>query len=346
MIRIIRKIKFGKIAIVIFLTVLIWVWTDLDLDEELTVSRTTISVAHSPELLVSFNGQREALINNIQLKGPAKKIAEVRRGLDDGTLELNLTLNPEREGMITTGSHTLKVLDFLKRSDEIKELGGLTVEDCKPEIIEVNVVKLEKKSLDIECFDENGILVTVESIDPSKVEMYVPADSRLKTQVLLTSRDITQARLSVVEKTPYVVLAANQKRDALIKVRITMSPEADSLTEYPIDATLGITLGMNLVGEYKPEIPTSNYNNLVSFSIFATAAAKEAYENQDFQITLIIRDGDEKEGPDKVQRRAVVHNFPEEFVRKNEIGLKGEPGIAEFQLKPISPAKTPPAGTN
>jgi hypothetical protein len=75
----IRKIKFGKIAIVIFLTVLIWVWTDLDLDEELTVPRITISVAHSPELLVSFNGQPEALINNIKLKGPAKKIGEVRR---------------------------------------------------------------------------------------------------------------------------------------------------------------------------------------------------------------------------------------------------------------------------
>ena len=145
----IRKIKFGKIAIVIFLTVLIWVWTDLDLDEVHTVPKVIMRVAHSPELLVSFNGQPEASINNIELKGPAKRISEVRRGLDDGTLPLDLTLNPEREGMITTGSNTLNVLDFLKRSDEIKELGGLTVEGCKPEIIDVNVVKLEKQSLDI-----------------------------------------------------------------------------------------------------------------------------------------------------------------------------------------------------
>ena len=342
----IRKIKFGKIAIVIFLTVLIWVWTDLDLDEELTVPRTTMSVAHIPELLVSFNGQPEALINNIKLKGPAKKIAEVRRSLDDGSRELDFTLNPEWEGMTTTGSHALNVLDFLKKSDEVKELGGLTVEDCKPVIIDVNVVKLEKKLLDIECVNENGVPLTVKSIDPSKVEMYVPADSRLKAQVQLTSRDITQARQSVAVKTPSVELAPGQTRMASRTVNITMSPEADSLTEYPIDATLGITLGLNLVGEYKPEIPTSNYNNLVSFSIFATAAAKEAYDNQDFQITLIIRDGDEKEGPDKVQRRGVVHNFPEEYVRRNEISLKGEPGIAEFQLKPINPAKTQTPGTN
>ena len=108
-----RKFKFGKIAIVIFLTILIWVWTDLYLDEPHTVPRATISVAHSPELLVSFNGQPEAVITNIELKGPAKKIHEVKRDLDDGTLELDFTLNPEREGMTTTGSLTLKVLDFL-----------------------------------------------------------------------------------------------------------------------------------------------------------------------------------------------------------------------------------------
>lgn len=343
----VRKVKFGKIAIVIFLTILIWVWTDLDLDEELPVPRATISAAYSPELLVSFSGQPEALINNIQLKGPAKKIAAVSRSLDDGSLELDFTLNPERENMITTGSHTLNVLDFLKRSEKIKELGGLTVEYCKPEIIDVNVVKLVKKSLEIECFDESGVPVTVQSINPEKVDMYVPEDSRLKAQVRLTSSHINQARLSEAIVKPYVELAPGRTRLASTSVRIKMSPEADSLTEYSIeDAKLGITLGLNLVGEYKPVIPTSNYNNLVSFSIFATAAAKEAYENQYFQITLIILDGDEKRGPDQLQRRDVVYNFPEEYVRRDEIRLKGEPGEAQFRLIPIKSTETPVSGGN
>jgi hypothetical protein len=303
----IRKIKFGKIAIVIFLTVLIWVWTDLDLDEVHTVPRTTIKVAHIPELLVSFNGQPEALINNIDLKGPAKRITEVRRGLDDGTLLLDFTLNPERENMITTGSQTLNVLDFLKKSDEIKELGGLTVEGCEPEIIDVNVVKLEKKLLDIECFDENGVPVKVESIDPSKVEMYVPTDSRLKARIQLTSRDITQARQSVAVKYPDVELAPGRTRLASRTVNIKMSPEADSLTEYPIAATLGIQSGMNLVGEYK--LVVDNYNDLVSFVIFATPEAKDAYESEAFQITLNILDGDEKK--------------PKNPSKKTKSGLKG-----------------------
>jgi len=341
----IRKIKFGKIAIVIFLTVLIWVWTDLDLDEIHIVPKVTMRVAYSPELLVSFNGQPEASINNIELKGPAKRISEVRRGLDDGTLKLDLTLNPEREGMITTGSNTLNVLDFLKRSDEIKELGGLTVEGCKPEIIDVNVVKLEKKLLDIECVDENGLPVKVESIVPSQVEMFVPADSRLKAHVQLSSRDITQAKQSVAIKTPYVELAPSQRRIASTQVNIKMSPEADSLVRSQIlGASLGFTLSKNLL-ESGYNVDIENYNELDSFFIYATPAAKDAYESQEFQIHLIIPDSAAKR-PNEVQRRKVVLDFPEEYVRKNEIRLEGEPKEARFKLIPLKPAETPPAGTN
>ena len=341
----IRKIKLGKIAIVIFLTILIWVWTDLDLDEEYTIAKGTIKVAHSPELMVSFNGQPEAVINNIRLKGPAKKISDVRRDLEDGSLEPDFTLNPEQEKMTTTGSRTLNVLDFLRRSDKVKDFGGLTVEECKPDIIDVNIVELVSKSLEIEFFDENGIPVTVESKIPDKVDMYVPKDSRLKAQVRLTASEIRQARLSGASVIPRIELAPGRIQQAPSRVTIKMSPEADPLTEYPIAATLGITLGLNLVGEWKPEIPTSSYNNLVSFSIFATAAAKEAYESQEFQITLIIPD-DYAKRPNEELRREVVYNFPEEFVRRNEIRLKGEPEEAQFKLIPIKSAETPTSGGN
>jgi hypothetical protein len=336
----VRKIKLGKIAIVIFLTILIWVWTDLDLDEELPVPRATITVAYSPELLVSFDGQPEALINNIQLKGPAKKIAEVRRSLDDGSLELDFTLNPELEKMTTTGSHTLNVLDFLKKSDKIKALGGLTVEDCKPEIIDINVIKLVKKSLEIECFDENGVPVNVQSIIPDKVDMYVPEDSRLKAQARLSSSNINQARLSETVVTPFVELAG-RRRNAATSVRIKMPPEADSLIRSQIVASLGIQSSMNLIGEYKLVI--DNYNDLVSFFILATPEAKNAYESKNFGITLEILDEDLKK-PDVVQRRDLVYNFPPEYLERKEIRLEGEPKEAVFKLIPIKSAEAPASG--
>ena len=338
------KIKFGKIAIVIFLTILIWVWADLALDEKFTVPKATINVAFSPNLLVSFNGVPKVTIDEIELKGPASKTTEVNRRLDDGLLVPDFSLNPEREGMTTAGRHTLKVLDFIKRSDKIKEFGGLTVEACKPEIIDVNVVELFEKPLDIECFNEIGAPLEVESIDPPNVVMYVPADSRLTAQVRLMPRDIEQARLSVVEKTPYVVLAPGQTRYAPKPVKIKMSPEADSLSEYTIqEAKLGFTFSANLQGKYKVDV---NYNDVVSpFAILATEEAKLAYESQTYHMTLYILDDDAKKGPEEEQRREVVYNFPEEFVRRNEIKLTNpKKAEAKFKLIPLTSAKTPPVG--
>jgi len=343
----IRKIKYGKIAIVIFLTVLIWVWADLALDEEFTAPKATINVAFSPNLWVSFDNKPSASIDNIVLKGPASKIAEVRRKLNDGSLALDFFLDPVREGMTTAGPHTLTVLDFVKRSDKMrmKELSGLTVEDCEPEIIDVNVVELVEKQLDIECFDESGAPLEVKSIDPSKVDMYVPADSRLTAQVKLTRTEIGQARSSVAVKTPFVVLAG-QTRQATTDVRIKMSPEADLLSEHTItEAKLGFTLSVNLVGEYKPDV--INYNEVVShFTILATPEAKQAYEDQPFQMTLYILDDDKNKGPEEVQQRGVFYNFPEEFVSKNEIKLKNpeQAEVAKFKLLPLSSAKTSSAG--
>ncbi len=347
-----RKIKYGKIAVVIFLTILIWVWSDLALDEELRVSNARIIVAKSsPNLWVSFNDKPSVSIDEIVLKGPASKIPEVGRRLDDGSLVLDFSLNPEREGMTTAGTHPLTVLDFIKRSEKIKELGGLTVEACEPNELTVNVVELVEKPLDIECFNESGVpldVEDVESIDPPKVVMFAPADSRI-AEVWLTPSDIKQARSSGVEKTPFVVLAEDQTRQALTSVKIKMSPEADSLSEYTIqEAKLVIAMSVNLLTKYDVEF---NHNEVVRpFTISATEEAKLAYESQPFHMTLYILDDDAKKGPEEVMviPRKVFYNFPEEFVRRNKIKLKNpeQAAVAKFKLIPLSSAETPPGGVN
>jgi len=339
------KIKYGKIAVVIFLTVLIWVWADLALDEKLTVPKATINVAFSPNLLVSFNGKPKVSIDNIVLKGPASKTTEVNRRLDDGSLVPDFSLNPEREGMTTAGRHTLKVLDFIKRSDKIKEFGGLTVEACEPEIIDVNIVELVERPLDIECFNVDGVPLEVESIDPPKVDIFVPRDSRLPAQVRLTPSNIIQARLSVAVVTPYVELAPGRTRRASRTVNIKMSPEADSLSEYTIaQAKLVIAMSVNLLGKYDVEF---NHNEVVSpFPILATLEAKQAYESQQVQMTLYILDEDANKKPEEVIPRKVFCNFPEEFVRKNQIKLKNpqKPEEAKFKLIRLTSAPTSTSG--
>lgn len=344
----IGRIKFGKIAIVIFLTVLIWVWADLALEELFPVSNVPITISKSTNraLWVSFVDENESLVpiytvKNIVLKGSASRTSDVDRKLKTGSLQLDFFLDAEQEGMDKPGKYPLDVLNLLRKSNQIREL-GLAVQSCEPDKLTINVVELVEKPLEIECVNESGAPLEVESIEPSKVVMYVPADSRLTAQVRLTPREIERARLLGVVKTPFVVLAEGQTRQAPKDVKIKMLPEADSLSEYTIqEAKLGFTLSANLQGKYKVDV---NYNEVVRpFTILATEEAKLAYESQPFQMTLYILDDAKKKGPEVEQQGKVVYNFPEEFVRKDEIRLKNPPKPAKFKLIPLTP-ETPPSG--
>ncbi len=330
----VRKIKYGKIAVVIFLTVLIWVWTDLALDEILPDRPVTIVVDESanPKLWVSFNQASSADIK-ITLSGPHTAIAALDRKLRE------FVFDAAQEKMDKPGDYSLSLLAFLQKDKETKRR-GLTIESCEPEILDVNVVELVEKSLTVECVDEDGIPLPVESIEPKKVDMFVPEDRRT-ARVQLTRREREQARLSVVEKTPYVVLAAGQIRKAATDVKIKMTPEEDRLSDYTITkTTLSVALSPTLLGEYTVEVTNESQVLSRPIAIRATPEAKRAYELQPLPLmTLYIFDVDAKKGAEE-QRKAVVYNFPPEFVRKDEIKLKGEPVEARFNLVPVS-AETP-----
>ena len=65
---------------------------------------------------------------------------------------------------------------------------GLTVESCIPKTIEVTVEKLVKKRLQVQCLNDNGVVVPYEIIEPAaNVEMFVRSgwtDEMLKARVV------------------------------------------------------------------------------------------------------------------------------------------------------------------
>jgi hypothetical protein len=328
----IRKVKFGKIAIVIFLTALIWIWADLALDETLSDRPAVVDIDESadPKLWISFNQSPSADIK-ITLSGPHAAIAAESRRLRDRQMR-RFVLDVVQEGMNKPGDYDLRLLPFLQKDKELKEL-GLKVESCEPEVLSVNVVGLVKKPLSVECFDENGMPLKYESIDPSKVEMFVP-ESRRTAQIRLTRREIEYARLNAIEKRPYVILADNQVWDAPTTVHIKMPPEADPLSEATIKVPkLGIALSSNLQGKYRVEI--KNLPEVIGqISIRATQAAKQAYESMRYQVILEIDDEDINS---EEVRRELVYNFPEEFVSNDEIRLNQTRVAAIFRLVELPP---------
>ncbi|MFQ6036548.1 MAG: hypothetical protein ACE5NM_11985 [Sedimentisphaerales bacterium] len=335
-----KKIKYGKIAIVIFLTALIWIWADLALDETLADRPATIIVDESvsPKLWVSFNQAPSADIK-ITLSGPHAAIANESRRLKESQIR-EFVLDVVQEKMDKPGDYDLRLLPFLQKDKQIRQL-GLKVESCEPEVLDVNVVELVNKSLPVRCFDENEIPKDAESIEPATVNAFVPPEQTLVAKVRLSASEIEQARVSTIEKTPYIELPGGQTRDVATKVTIKMPEASDELTDYTITtATLGFSLSENLQGKYKVQL--LNPTDMATVSIKATLAAKEAYRQQPFQMILYILDDDRMATGEL--RRTVVFNFPKEYISKDEIRQNQEPPTARFRLIPLTSSQSPIEG--
>ncbi|OHB75407.1 MAG: hypothetical protein A2Z25_02805 [Planctomycetes bacterium RBG_16_55_9] len=338
-----RNIKFRKVAVVVFLTVLIWVWTDLALNETYSVSGAKIVLMESsPEIWISFDGERFTDINNIELQGPASKITNIKRKVENHSFSLLFPLDAEVE--IADANRPLNVQDFLQKSAQLQD-SGLVVETCLPSQIRVSVARLTERPLAVECHEESGAPLSVGStVEPATVNVLVPDNwpPGDKARVVLTPSEIDQAKKIPIRKKAYILLADGQTRESSTAVQIRIPPEEERLKRFTdITATIGICLSENLVGRYDVELVNRTSGLMDLIAIRATNEARAKYEGQDKpRMTLYIYDRDEAYGQD-VQGREVQYNFPEDLVRKGEIFLDQTPATARFRLIPIPSAENP-----
>ncbi len=334
-----QKIKFGKIFAIVVITVLIWVWADLALDETLPDRPAVISVDQSAnrKLWVTLNNAPSADIR-LTLSGPHTAIRDISKELKEGRL-LEFDLNVTQENLTEPRKYTLALLPFLQKDTQLKRR-GLKITACVPDNIEVNVIQLVKKSLSVKCIDEVLNPVGTAIIEPAQVEAFVPEDwtgEELTALVQLTQREIEQARFSPLEKTPFVEFAAGQNRDVPATVKITAPPHEDPRKPETIqNVTMGFNSSAVLQGKYKVEVV--NLTRVLSpIAILATPAAKQAYANMTYQVILEIYDSDVNAASGEPLRRDLIYNFPPEFLRKNEIQLNQQPVTAQFKLVPLAP---------
>ncbi|MHC5060651.1 MAG: hypothetical protein ACYTFK_06165 [Planctomycetota bacterium] len=337
-----------KIAVVIFLTLLIWVWAYLALERDFEHSATLyISPTTSPDLLVRFDRQTPVSLD-LRLKGSAAKVAELQSKLnadetDPDKERLDFYYNVETVKQDKLGRHILNVLSFLNRSTKMRDL-GITVESCKIDGVEVGTIyvtveKLEEKWLTIQCIDEkNGTILQHETIEPPRVMMFVRQDSELQAKVALTKQQIEQARKYPIMGKPYIELTPNKQTFAPIRVQIKLLPVEMSLRDRPLPTTIGYVFSKNLIGKYDVEL--LNENELVSRTMFrATDKAWAVYKDTFYQAFIEIRDGDE--AADEVTRE-VIYNFPAEFVEKGQIRLNEPRRQARFKLVPVAASPVQP----
>jgi len=340
--------KIKKIAVVIFLTLLIWAWAYLALEEEFNQTATLTVSQTSPDLFVSFDVDTPVTME-LKLKGSAAKVAESKRKLnahdtDPEKERLDFYYDAVTEKQAQPGTHTLEVLSFLNSTTKMKSL-GLTVESCKIEgrevaTIAVTVEKLVEKWLTVQCLDETGAILEHETIEPAQVRMFVRPDYNSKAKVTLTEQQIKKAREYSVYVPPYVYLAPNIRTHADTRVTIKLLSAEVSLQDRPLQPTIGFVFSKNLQGKYSIEL--LNESELTETTQFrATGAAWAVYKDKTpYQVLVEVKDGDE--ATEEVSRE-VVYNFPVEFVEKGQIRLNEPRRQAKFKLVPagLEPGPSP-----
>jgi hypothetical protein len=345
-----EKLKFGKVSIVVFLTALIWVWADLAQDEMLTLPDVVVEVAKSSDqsLWVCFVAEQKepalqtsVTLDSVVLKGPASRVAEVKRLKNKGALDLNLFLTPEREGMTKADTRTLDVRDFLKRSDELRRL-GLTVEDCEPKQLTLRVQELVKTSVPVECVGLEPA-VQVKSLVPDTVEVFVPKDDTgiRKATIRLMPDEQIRAKNAAVEKTPYIELAPGLRREIATKVKVTLAPAENALIDDRVSAVLGFCFSQNMQGKYRVVLPEDDDPTKRAYvMVQATRDALDLYAKTTPQMILYIRDED-RQSTEPVISREVVFNFPRDSVKAGEIRPNQTPPTVRFRLEAIAEKSTP-----
>ncbi len=326
------KFNFGKIAIVLFLTALIWVWADLALDETPPPRRGRIIAADSSERIwVSF-GQRPFVDIEVTLSGPHSAFNRLDSLLQEqqNNTRLEFVFDARSEQMNEEGVYPLRLLDFLQKDERLKRL-GLKVKSVEPEVVMVNIVELVEKTLPVECFDEDGVQLKAESIVPSTVKMFVPQAART-ARIELSRAEIETARSKVIERQPFVYLTADQRKAAAETVRIKLAVDESPLSEGTItEARLRICSSPGMLGKYRIEI--ENLSDVIGpIKIRATGPARDAYQAMPYHVILEV---DEEDAGTEQQRKEVNYNFPPEYLRANEIELNQTPIEARFRLIPI-----------
>ena len=331
--------RFKKICAVVALTILIWAWAYQALEETTPATGTlNISPATQPDLFVSFDQQPVPVTLNLTLKGSPSHISELKKRLraddtDPQKERLEFFYDAKLENHDVPGRYPLDLLAFLKESDKLKDL-AVTVEQCEPSTINVDVRKLTQKWFTVQCLDENKVPLRHELIEPSTIQMYAFDDwagDSLKATVILTAEmierpagaDLRAAVHRAGAGTPALVCRAGEDQASLDR-KPPEGPRHQPAAE----------AGRDLFEEPPGQSIRLNCLTKTSCEPCSTGppTTPTAHEKMPYLIMIESADGT------RTPKAFAAHylQFPAESVRKGEIELTGAPREAVFKLVPVT----------
>ena len=333
--------KLKKTAVVIILTLLIWMGSYLALEENITRT-ATLDISFNESLLVTFVNTERPVEIAVTLKGPAGKIRRLEEMLQsddpDKKEKFDFYFDAQEEGKADPGKQFIDVPELLRNTAKIRNY-NLSIESCVPPIIEIRVEKLVEKTLAIQCIDkETGAELVAKNITPSPtVEMYVREswpEADLKAKVVLTPEQIVKAKNDYITMKPFIVLADGEQPRYADYHNITLP--STTLPPRSLQPSIWYICSENIWKRY--DIELLNEKDLTTSTNFrATDEAWEEYNKMRHQLLIPIS----KIEPGKEVTVPVIYNFPQQYVRNGEIELAEPDKVAKAKFK-LVPRISPP----
>jgi hypothetical protein len=333
-----ERFKIKKIFAVIFLTVLIWVWSDLALDDtgDLTQIPVVLGNSSDPNLLVSFVDDAGLLtdrivIDTVSIKGPAARVEQIKALERTNSKDLLLVLEPDNwELTEPMEAPAWSLVNFVKRSPAIDNR-GLSVDNCAPRTASIRVMRLAKRLLVVQCVDQNRSTIPAQ-ITPSTIQMYVPevwTEDLLVAYVELSAIDLNRAQSDIpIDLFPFVDINGRIKT-AKQSVKVRLSEAGPKLKIQSIKPKFCVVVDPIVQRDYRIEI-SDVIKALRSIDFKGTDEAKLAYQNEPYHVELVVVD--RKPGP---QYETLQYRFPREYVEKNQIKPADSPlATIDFKLVP------------
>lgn len=334
-----ERTKLQKILAVVFLTVLIWVWSDLAMDDTDSLSQIPVVMGNSsdPNLLVSFVDDAgrltdHILVDTVDIKGPKGRLDQIKAEERTDSFALQLRLEPAEWDLTEPmEASAWPLVNFVRRSSAITNY-GLSVDGCSPTTTSIRVTKLARRSLSVQCVDAYGDTIPA-NVTPPTINMYVPeawTGDNLVALVELNASDLSRARGDVpIDAQPSVNIDGRIKT-ATQSVKVRLSEQRSKLKSQSIDQPKFCLVVDPVVQKDYKVVISQETPGMIHFR--GTDEAKRAYQAEPYHVELVV---ERKDDPAAGQQYGTLkYRFPREYVEKKQIEPGDSPLTIDYKLVP------------
>ncbi len=327
------------------ITLLIWIYADMDVTEEKEFNATIVfTTGHSTDVVLV---SQQRIKVDFTLRGTRSGLREFQRFLAEADFIIHYDVAPDSP----PGANDVRVGEILRKSANLSQM-ELVVRSAAPSSVTLVIDKRVSRTAIIELDYTGAKIVGQPVIKPAETTVRLaaiddtampPGPLRLKTRQLdLSATPVGQAYTTQLELVPPATQLPVQLQDTSVEVTVTVGPRTDHET---------FTVAVQILnprtflddGTWKQYEPV--YKDLLELQpqVTVTGARQQLdkLRAEDIQAYITFVEDDKTPVESWLQRKVTIH-FPPGI----DLQIVGDAPVVNFKLKKINStngAAAPPA---